>query len=544
MGRPKKRRAAAPPAAAVAEPLAQPSRQGVRVLAAALVLSLGAAGLAAFLSWHLFSGLPRVGDEVSYAFQGKLLAAGRLTLSPPAVPEAFRVDNVVLDASRWCSKYPPGFPLLLVPGYWAGAPWLVNPLLLGLATLGLFRLGSRLYGPAVALAGAFLFATLPFALLQGASFMSHTPTLATAVWALALVADGEGPRERPRLLGAGLLAGLCFLVRPVSAVLLLAAPGSLLLQRFPRGRRLRAALLVVAGGLVPLAFLLWVQWRSFGSPLRSGYAAFDPAEGFLGNRHGHGRLARIVRGNLVWYGETLPEALWRLPGPAFAWLALLLLRPRREDLPAVAAAGLLSAGYLAYYWRDLVYGGPRFLLETTGFLALLLARGLENLAVVANRLLGRLAQPRTVPVPLLLAVAALAIAGVTGVEAAPRVRAHGRAYYGVPDRPFEGAREAGLGPDALVLVDFRDPRVSLGYTAADAPAYSPYFLENALDPASGRRVFARALPGREAELARAYPRAETWRVVVSLSAPTAEETPVNGPSVFFGLSWERLSPRR
>jgi hypothetical protein len=512
---------------------------------AALILAVGSAVLAASLGQWLFAGLPRVGDEVSYAFQGRIFSAGRLYLPPPAVPEAFSLDNVILTSDRWCSKYPPGFPILLAAGWLAGTPWLVNPVLFGFAVYGLFRLGSRLSGPSTGLLGAGLFATLPFAFLQAASFMSHIASLALAVWCLSLVADGDCALSRTRLVAAGLLGGMAFLVRPVSAVFLLFIPVLLILtQAYSRGQRFRASAFLVAGSLLPLAFLLWVQWRSFGSPFVSGYAVFDPWEGFLGNRHGSRPLADIFRDNFSWYREHLSNALWKTPGSPFLWLLLVLVRPRKQDLVAASAAISLLLGYLCHYYHDVIYGGPRFAFEATGFLALLAARGLGNAGEVLDSL-ARRAGLRSVPSPATTAaVVAGLLAVATVAREVPRIQAHARSYMGVPNDPMAGADRAGVGPDALVLVDFEDPRRSMAYTGADSPAYIGYVLRNALEPSSGRQVFARAIPGKELELSETYPRAETWRAIVSLSLPTVDETPINGPSVFQGIRWVRLDAGR
>ena len=259
-----------------------PSQPSRLVRGTALLLAVLAAAFAAYLSQKLFSGMPRIGDEVSYAFQGRILASGRLFLAPPAVPEAFAVQHVIQTADRWCGKYPPGLPLLLATGWLVHAPWLVNPVLFGIAVYGLFRLGSKLWGPPTGLLGAFLFATLPFGFLQAASFLSHIASLACVTWCLVLLAEGGPARSRPLLLAAGFLGGFAVLVRPVSAVALLVGPVLLLLWQVPRWRdRLRAAGLLIVGSLLPLAFLLWVQWRSFGNPFLTGYAAYDPLESFL-----------------------------------------------------------------------------------------------------------------------------------------------------------------------------------------------------------------------------------------------------------------------
>jgi hypothetical protein len=196
--------------------------------------------------------------------------------------------------------------------------------------------------------------------------------------------------------------------------------------------------------------------------------------------------------------------------------------------------------HLCYFGFDIFYGGPRYALESTGFLALLASRVLGNAAVLLSRVSARLGPRFAFPPAAASAVLAVAVAVATVAREAPKIRAHARNYLGPPNDPMAGADRAGVGPDSLVLVDLADPRRSMEYTASDSPAYYGYFFRNALEPSSGRQVFARAIPGKERELAESYPRAETWRATVSLSFPTVDETPVSGPSVLHGIRWVRL----
>ena len=119
----------------------------------------------------------------------------------------------------------------------------------------------------------------------------------------------------------------------------------------------------------------------------------------------------------------------------------------------------------------MIYGGPRFALESTGFLALLAARGLGNAAEILGSLgaPGRSAYGSAPAATAAVAAGLLAVATVAREE--PRIRAHARTYMGIPNDPMAGADRAGVGPDALVLVDFEDPRRSMTYTGADSPAY-------------------------------------------------------------------------
>ena len=241
--------------------------------------------------------------------QGRIFSGGKALLAPPAVAEAFAVDNVILTADRWCGKYPPGFPLLLAAGWLAGAPWLVNPLLFGFVVYGVFRLGSKLYESGTAVRGPSL-REPPVRVPPGGELhvarrqprmrgLVPFPPCGRALGETDPPAAGSGPARGnglPRPAGVGGLSPSG--PRPADPLDVLSARS-----------RLRAAGTAVAGGLLPLAFLLWTQWRSFGSPFVSGYEVFDPAEGFLGNRHGSSRLADIFRDNLSWYREHLERAL-------------------------------------------------------------------------------------------------------------------------------------------------------------------------------------------------------------------------------------------
>lgn len=511
----------------------------------AALIALAAAGAAAALSLSLFAGLPRVTDEVSYALQGRIFASGRVSLPPPAVPAAFDVGNVILTAERWCSKYPPGFPLLLAAGWLVSAPWLVNPLLFGLAALGVFRLGATLHGARTGLLASLLFASLPFGLLQGAGFMAHVACLAPAAWALALLAAprGGGGGGRRLLVLSGALAGFAFVVRPASALFLLALPAALLFGQEARRegarRALRSLAFFAAGAAVPLALLLALQAATFGSPFRSGYRVADPSEGFLGNSSARSGVLEILDRNVRWYADALPRALWAVPGPPFWWLLPLLAKRRREDLvPFLAAAGLV-AGYQLYFFHDWIEGGPRFCFEATGFLALLLARSLVVVGEALAGLLPAAASFRPAAVSAAGPLLGAALAVLTVVRAVPDMRFYGWSYMGVPKSPMAGAAEAGLGEEALVLVDFEDTRGIPDYGPANSPGFFPFLFLNDVDPARGRRVFVRALPGREAELRRAYPRRETWRATVRFTFPTVEEAPFPGPCLFGGITWRR-----
>ncbi len=492
--------------------------QGIhrRPFLAAAGLALFAAALSSFLCWRVFEGIPHVADGVSYAFQAKLFSAGHVYMPPPAVPEAFAADNVILNATRWCSKYPPGFPLVLSLGYVAGLPWLVNPLLTAFAVLGAFRLGRTLHDGATGLLAAALLAVSPFALLMGASFMAHPLTLAASLWSLSFLAEGrQNARARDFVL-AGLLGGVAFLARPVSAFALLfpAVVWALWPRRQSRGA-LRA-FAQMALGFLPflLAFLAWNAAVS-GSPFTTSYAVYDPTEGFAGIGGERIPLLRRLAAHVPMYVVDLARSSWRWPWPdllpllALPWAA----GERRRDGVLLACVATLVLVHSAYYYGT-NHSGPRFGFEALGPLSVLVARGLLAIGSGAIRLLGGGRAVR------LLSFAALA--GILGLPLSrlPQLSSFfSGAYHGHSAVPLATAWKAGVGPDALVLVSGNIRQA----------VYGSFLLHNAVPPAAGRRVYAQDLPEKRADLAAAYPRAETWSVRVDLAQaprpdPLIEET--------------------
>ena len=169
---------------------------------------------------------------------GEDLLGGTTLPAPPAVPEAFSLDNVILSSNRWCSKYPPGFPLLLAVGWLLGAPWLVNPVLFGFAVYGLSG-SARGFRATDGPSRRWPLRKPPVRLPPGGQLHVAHRQLRLAVWCLSLVADGDTAGSRVRLVAAGFLGGIAFLVRPASAVFLLSVPVLLLLtQAYPRGTTL------------------------------------------------------------------------------------------------------------------------------------------------------------------------------------------------------------------------------------------------------------------------------------------------------------------
>lgn len=181
-------------------------------LACAVLVTL----LAAVLSSVVFGRMPHVQDSVAQLFQARIFAHGRLWMPSPPLHEFFDYAHVISDG-RWYAQYPPGHSLLLVPGIWLGAPWLVNPVLGGLSVLGIFLLAREAFGRAAARSAVVLAVLSPFLVLMASEFMAHVSGLFAVTWFLlyALRALRTGSRRDAGIGGAFLL--LAVLVRPYTA---------------------------------------------------------------------------------------------------------------------------------------------------------------------------------------------------------------------------------------------------------------------------------------------------------------------------------------
>lgn len=390
---------------------------------------------AAFVAIYCFSGRGFTGDEMATAWHARMLLAGHLAIPAPAHPEFFETAATVVRGPRWYSQYPIGAPMLLSIGLVLGAPWIVNPLLLGVAAWQLHRFVRRAFGEPLARASVLLFALTPFVLVLGATQMSHAASLALTLTALAELAAwdqtasaGTAPRAdvRRRIVRAatlhaaalGLAVGAIALVRPLDAVLVALPVGAFQLFRLRRAPALAPTLAIqLLAGLVPIALLLAANARTTGNPLLFAYdVANGPAHrwGFHvdpnGELHTPRRALVYASGYLMRLDRFLFE--WPLPGllvVAAVWLRLR--RATRWDSLLLALAAVFVAGY-AGYWYDGFFDGPRFLFPIVPVFVIYAARMPEAFASARNDGVRRVAR---IIVPVCVACAWLLPLGFTSV---------------------------------------------------------------------------------------------------------------------------------
>jgi len=343
---------------------------------------------------------PHVPDEVVYLLHAKYFAAGMLWMQAPPVPDAFDLDLMVMEATRWFSPVPPGWPAVLAIGVKLGAPWLVNPVLGGLSVLLAHAVVAEVMDRRTARVTVLLMSASPWHLFVSMSLLGHEAALACALGAALGVVRLRAGRGLGWAVLGGISLGLLSLVRPLEGLV-----WALLLGAWSLGARGRAPLLRFAPAAVLTATTVAVGaiqlWYNQALTGRAGYfpitlytdRVYGPHVndlGFGASRGlgwgfdpfpGHGPLDVVVNTNLN-VTVTNVELLGWACGSMVALLLLLAGPPlRRRGAGLMLGAIGAVVGVHAFYWFS---GGPDFgarywYLIIVPALALA-ARGLDNAA--------------------------------------------------------------------------------------------------------------------------------------------------------------------
>ncbi len=458
-----------------------------------LLLFLVALASAALVSTVVFERLPHVEDEVSYLFQAKVFAQGKLYAATPSHPDAFHVPFIIDYEGRRFTKYPPGQALILSAGVLLGCPWLVNPFFGALSIVVIYLLGQELYGRSTALLAAGLGLTSPLFLILAGTYMSH-PTCLFAISLFILFFARRLNRGRwPYPLLAGAALGVAFLIRPLTA-LSLAAPLILwsLLHELSRNQVSPSArqlsYLLIAVGFLPLAALLPLyNFQLTGQPSVSLYSLYWPYDrlGFGPQVGPDGHTLTAGLANALWDLLKLSADFLGWPGLSLIFVVIALLLPGRHGFPSrisrpalrshppmeptarteqafTAAPGiwdngdkLLGAAFLCLvlahtlYWVSATVYGPRYYYEALPLLLLLTARGIEKSWEMANTDFGHRFHglwTRNTLRPALI----LLVAGNLALYLPLRLSSL-KGLYDVTAAPLRAVEEANLRP-ALVFV--------------------------------------------------------------------------------------------
>jgi hypothetical protein len=450
-----------------------------------LPIAVGCAIASALLCWRVLGLIPHVPDELAYLYQGRIFSTGRLWVEAPEVPEAFTVrwDHILRDSGRWRSLYPPGWPMLLTVGWWMRAPWLINPLLLGISIIGLFKVAKQLFDERTGSLAVIAFAASPFVLLTGAGFMAHQAAFCFAIWSVFFLFRGE----RKDYLIASALGAFTFMIRPYTAPPLLIP---LFFWTFWKTNEKKRFAGEILAGAIPFAILFCgYNYLLFEDSFRTGYS-YDSDATFRGS------LLHHFRFNVPWYLSTLNHSLWGWPWPDLLIFIPLAFPHKKWKLDFLLFFSFLSLlfAYSFFYYQDIVYGGPRYIYETVGFLAMLAARSI----LILEGWIERFTRRKTAPFLALLFLYPLLL------TLPQQMDYHRQVYHGQSREFLDLVESSGVGKNALVLIS-GDPHV-----------FRTFVLENGLNPAKSERVFARDVAGLREAIMKAYDRKEIWLMRIEL----------------------------
>jgi 4-amino-4-deoxy-L-arabinose transferase-like glycosyltransferase len=385
----------------------------------ALGIAIAAVLVSVAVGSRVFERLPHLEDEIAFLWEAEVMADGHITLPSPPQPRSFLVPFVVDYHGQRFGKYPPGWPATLALGARVGAPWLVNPLLAGLAGWLVYRLGSRLVSRGVGLLAEALTVTSPVFLMLAGSLMGHMLSLVLAAafglaWIVTFPAQPAEEASRRMLAKvlvalAGLSLGLLALTRPLTAVGvgLPAAVHSLWLIRRGGPARRNALLIFLLALAVASLLLLW-QAALSGDPLLNPYVLWWDYDR-LGFGPGHGHTASGHNLHWAWINtrHSLRAGLHDLFGwPFLSWICLPAgLWALRHNRDSWLLFGVFPAlvGVYALYWIGSWLLGPRYYAESLPGLAIVSAAGIAWLAGWSHPA-GRLARLRRWAVTAILLV--------------------------------------------------------------------------------------------------------------------------------------------
>jgi hypothetical protein len=293
-------------------------------------------------------------DAYGYVSQAALWARGTLrveqpfvaSVSWPAADSAFAPMGyrAATGGHVIVPSYPPGLPLMMALAERVSGPcgpYYVVPIFGGLLVWCGYLLGRRVASPAVGACAAVLLACSPPLLFHLVVPMSDVP--AAALWSAAIWAALSSGGGAPVL--AGICTALAVLVRPNLAPLAIVVGAFVATsgdrQANPRASFTRAAWFA-APAIPAFCVVAIVNWRLYGSPLRSGYDD-------LGETYALGHILVNARHYAAWlvasHTPLVALAAFGLVAPLTARVDVL---PRRAAAFFLVFTLVLTASYLPY----------------------------------------------------------------------------------------------------------------------------------------------------------------------------------------------------
>ncbi len=311
-----------------------------------------------------------ISDETAYAFESRIFASGHLTA--PAPPAGVVYEHHIINAGRWFTKFPPGWPAVLAASSAVSLDGAIN-ILLGVAILGLgYCIAKRAYSEREAGLALLFMLLSPAFFCNCLGLMSHP--LCGCLLACAALFYFRA-REGAIWNGAVMLAAvaLATLVRPLTAIVFGLVLGVALLWDTRREHRRLWAMLLLSTvfGAAAIGLNGAYNYAMTGSFAKFPYAMFSGTAIPMEMIPRWSDALRVLRWSLV--------AEWAFAFPLLfpaAGFALFCDREkRREGLLLCGLFLALVAGYTPNRFTSGSLVGERWYYEAFFALTILAARG-------------------------------------------------------------------------------------------------------------------------------------------------------------------------
>ena len=430
----------------------------------ALFLSIAAFFAAYYVSAAIYQKTPHIEDEITYVWQARLAAAGRITIDSPVCPSCFLEPFIIDKDGQRFGKYPPGWPAVLSLGIRLHARNFVNPFLSALFVWFNYLLVKKLLDRAAGLIAAGLTVLSPFFLMNSGTLLAHPWSLLMAVvftlaWLDSLNPSPPAPRWMTTSAAIGSM-GMLILTRPLTAVgicLPFFIHGLFVLIRGHSRQKVTVLLIGLGAAIFSGLYLLW-QYRVTGDFLQNPYELYWPYD-----RIGFGpEVGLNVGGHQLKYALINTKFSLRVGfsdlfgWPLISWLFMPFgLFALRKKPTALLASSVFFSLVLAYglYWIGSWLVGPRYYYEGFFSLTLLTAAGVRFLAGQISTAVGKLHRLHQARFVITMSVLGILITGnllfflplrIGGLKGLYGIRAEQMA-------PFESEDARRLAP-ALVFV--------------------------------------------------------------------------------------------
>ena len=455
---------------------------------------------AAWTSYDLIGGVPRIFDAFNYHFQAKNFALKQFYALEPPVSELFNFPFIIIDKGKWYGSVYPGYSLLLSVGVKLGCDWFVNPILGGIGLMLMYFTARSMFGESQARLVSIFGLISPFYRMMSSIFMAHVAGMVGVVITIWMLWWWSQKSENvpifvPLLAGCGM--GWIYITRPQIGVVTL--PLFLLHTayrvRFPGRVKLTLFVVPLIASILFLAIYneqltgdYFVNPRYYVDPERRLGFGGDLGEPLANGQRGGHDLRRGIQNSLLlinlWNAEMFGFGSMGLIGLLTLVIAYVLLVNWKNTLLLLWGSSIIFNMILyVFYFTPSPNFGPRYFAEIIPATLLLFTFGILD---IFRKLLSWTKHQHK---PTWLIYLLLILIGVMFFVMLPFHRAH----YGILPAKTDRSKIPELLEPAVVLIPQEIYTMNI-YTWNSPNLDGNIFVP--LKPEVGIQMIQQAFPGR------------------------------------------------